>query len=90
MFILPALLRYLLSLVTMSSVIQWIVAAVAVYQAGQASAAPTRRASTPISSITSTQWAALNQSVGGRLYAGYPMAKSCYRSVTRHNRDNSG
>ncbi|KAK3660886.1 hypothetical protein LTR56_000644 [Elasticomyces elasticus] len=44
-------------------------------------AAPTdkiRRATTPISAITTTQWAALNQSVGGRLHKGYPMAKPCY------------
>ncbi|KAK5730587.1 hypothetical protein LTR15_000524 [Elasticomyces elasticus] len=44
-------------------------------------AAPTdniRRATTPISSITTTQWLALDQSVGGRLHKGYPMAKPCY------------
>ncbi|EMC94258.1 hypothetical protein BAUCODRAFT_36730 [Baudoinia panamericana UAMH 10762] len=41
-------------------------------------ASPTKRASTPISSITSSQWAALNQSVGGRLAVGYPLAKPCY------------
>ena len=38
-----------------------------------------RRANgTPISSITSGQWTALNQSVGGRLAIGYPLAKPCY------------
>lgn len=44
-------------------------------------AAPTgfkKRAETPISSITSAQWTALNQSVGGRLEVGYPLAKPCY------------
>ncbi|KAK5118669.1 hypothetical protein LTR85_008134 [Meristemomyces frigidus] len=36
------------------------------------------QASTPISSITPSQWAALNQSAGGRLAMGYPLAKPCY------------
>jgi hypothetical protein len=36
------------------------------------------RASTPISSITSDQWSALNRTVNGRLYKATPPAKSCY------------
>jgi hypothetical protein len=36
------------------------------------------RASTPISSITQDQWAALNRTVNGRLYKATPIAKSCY------------
>ncbi|TVY15434.1 FAD-linked oxidoreductase, partial [Lachnellula arida] len=34
------------------------------------------RAATP----TAAQWAALNQTVGGRLFAGVPLAQSCYSS----------
>lgn len=36
------------------------------------------RASTPISSITTAQWNSLNQTVGGRLYQGAPIAKPCF------------
>lgn len=36
------------------------------------------RATNPISSITTAQWNSLNQSVGGRLYQGAPLAKPCY------------
>ena len=35
-------------------------------------------AANPISSITPAQWAALNTSVSGRLYLGYPWARPCY------------
>ncbi|KAI7245139.1 hypothetical protein KC343_g6969 [Hortaea werneckii] len=37
-----------------------------------------KRQSTPISSITSEQWSSLNESVGGRLAVGYPIAKPCF------------
>ena len=37
-----------------------------------------KRLSTPISAITSEQWASLNESVGGRLAVGEPIAKPCY------------
>lgn len=37
-----------------------------------------KRQSAPISSITSEQWTSLNESVGGRLAAGYPIAKPCF------------
>jgi len=36
------------------------------------------RATTPISQITPSQWAALNSSVGGRLARGAPLAEPCY------------
>ncbi|KAF7972996.1 hypothetical protein HWV62_16490 [Athelia sp. TMB] len=32
----------------------------------------------PISSVTPAQWAALNTSVSGRLYLGYPWVRPCY------------
>lgn len=36
------------------------------------------RAAPVISTITPSQWVAFNQSVGGNLHTGYPMAKPCY------------
>lgn len=33
---------------------------------------------TPILTITSDKWAALNESVGGRLLSGVPFARPCY------------
>ncbi|KAI9656054.1 MAG: hypothetical protein M1821_005115 [Bathelium mastoideum] len=47
-----------------------------------AAAACVKRGSTssPLSSITGAQWQALNQSVDGRLHAGYPWARPCYTS----------
>lgn len=38
------------------------------------------RAGAPILSVTNSQWAALNKSVGGRLAIGSPWAKPCYSS----------
>ena len=37
-----------------------------------------KRQSVPISSITSEQWSSLNESVGGRLAVGNPIAKPCF------------
>lgn len=36
------------------------------------------RAGAPILSVTNSQWASLNRSVGGRLFAASPYAKPCY------------
>lgn len=35
-------------------------------------------AANPVSIVTPAQWIALNSSVGGRLYNGYPWAQPCY------------
>lgn len=37
-----------------------------------------KRSALAISSITPAQWAALNQSVNGRLHGGQPLAEPCY------------
>ena len=37
-------------------------------------------ANVPASSIDASTWAALNQSVGGRLFAGVPVAQACFAS----------
>lgn len=39
-----------------------------------------RASQPPITAVTPAQWAALNQSVSGRLYGGAPLAKPCFPS----------